>query len=69
MDFYLENAAELSTDVGYVKFPAKFYTQITSTLDERQGRHDLYWQDRPVPAQPWSSSSQRPSDGKHVGSN
>ena len=31
VDFYLENAAELSTDVGYVKFPANFYTKITGT--------------------------------------
>ena len=31
VDFYLEHAAELSTDVGYVNFPANFYTKITST--------------------------------------
>ena len=31
VDFYLENAAALATDVGYVKFPANFYTKITGT--------------------------------------
>ena len=46
VDFYLENAAELSTDVGYVNFPANFYTKITSTLDGRHGRLDLHRQDR-----------------------
>jgi phosphate transport system substrate-binding protein len=30
VDFYLEHAGELSTDVGYVNFPADFYTKITS---------------------------------------
>jgi phosphate transport system substrate-binding protein len=30
VDFYLEHAAELSSDVGYVQFPATFYTKIGS---------------------------------------
>jgi phosphate transport system substrate-binding protein len=30
VDFYMENAAELSADVGYVKFPDAFYTKIDS---------------------------------------
>ncbi len=30
VDFYLKNAAKLSADVGYVKFPDKFYTLVTS---------------------------------------
>jgi len=30
VDFYLKNAGILSADVGYVKFPATFYTKITS---------------------------------------
>jgi phosphate transport system substrate-binding protein len=30
VDFYLKNAKELAADVGYVKFPDKFYTQITA---------------------------------------
>ena len=29
VDFYLENAAALAAEVGYVKFPDAFYTQIT----------------------------------------
>jgi len=30
VDFYLKNAAALSADVGYVKFPDKFYSLITT---------------------------------------
>jgi phosphate transport system substrate-binding protein len=30
VDFYLKNAAKLSSEVGYVKFPDAFYTQITA---------------------------------------
>jgi phosphate transport system substrate-binding protein len=30
VDFYLKHAGELASDVGYVKFPDKFYTKITS---------------------------------------
>jgi phosphate transport system substrate-binding protein len=31
VDFYIEHAAELATDVGYVKFPDSFYTKIEGT--------------------------------------
>ncbi len=30
VDFYLENAATLSGDVGYVQFPPAFYTKINT---------------------------------------
>jgi phosphate transport system substrate-binding protein len=30
VDFYVKNAAKLSAEVGYVKFPDKFYTAVTS---------------------------------------
>jgi phosphate transport system substrate-binding protein len=30
VDFYLKNVPTLAADVGYVKFPDKFYTKVTS---------------------------------------
>jgi phosphate transport system substrate-binding protein len=30
VDYYLKNAATLASDVGYVKFPDKFYTLVTT---------------------------------------
>ena len=30
VDFYLKNVSKLATEVGYVKFPANFYTAVTT---------------------------------------
>ena len=30
VDFYIKNASKLSAEVGYVKFPDKFYTAVTT---------------------------------------
>jgi phosphate transport system substrate-binding protein len=33
VDFYLANAAFLSADVGYIRFPEPFYTEIKAIWD------------------------------------
>ncbi len=33
VDFYLQNASELSADVGYVRFPEAIYTQVKARWD------------------------------------
>ncbi|HLF79149.1 MAG TPA: substrate-binding domain-containing protein, partial [Dehalococcoidia bacterium] len=36
VDFYTANAAKLSADVGYVKFPDKIYTQVSARWNARK---------------------------------
>jgi len=36
VDFYLKNAAKLSAEVGYVKFPDRFYNLVTTRWESRK---------------------------------
>lgn len=37
VDFYIKNAAKLSSEVGYVKFPDRFYTMVNRRWEARKG--------------------------------